>query len=200
MSEPKRNADFFKSDRYRKQQRNERVAAFEAECVATVLRILKLQKHTSALRTRCAAVTGRPLLRFAEFHEEFPSFPIFFGAQSLKEKKLHEHDKMRLPDLFKTFWEAPFVAPYLEFRESVRRRAGGRAVGLVFHRSRVPGGLVVHDGQDLPERAYGGLALVYRPKHPDEILYEDFKGRSMFVQPLSGIVSALFDKGHGWRP
>lgn len=200
MTKWERPSDYFKSNKYREQQKARHVASFEAETVSFVLRLLRLQKQESILRKRCAEVTGVANLRFTEFHEEFPSFPIYLGVKSLKEKKLHTHDKMMLPSLFKTFWEAPIVQPYLDFRETIGRRARERAVGLVFHRRGVPGGLVIHDGRDLPDRVLGGLALVYRPKHEEEILYEDFHGKAIYVQPLSSVVGALFNKGHGWRP
>lgn len=200
MSEFKHPADYFKSDKYRQLQKQRAASSFESDTVTFMLRLLKLQKRERDLRRACSDRTGSSNLTLADFHNEFPTFPIYLGARSLKDKKLHENDKMRLPTLYKTFWEAPFIKPYLEFRQTVLRRAGDRAVGLVFFRRGVPGGLVVHDGRDLPDRVLGGLALVYRPVHQEEILYEDFQGKAIYVQPLSSVVGALFNKGHGWRP
>lgn len=170
--------------------RTRELEAYEASRLTYLLRVFGMAPQAvRALIQRHVEIHGDPALRFAVFNREHPSFPIVLGAALLRD--LHTDPRCFLPNLFKAYDQAPFVAAYEAFFETASRTADGRAVGLVFRRKGVRHGLIMHNGVDLPGRVFGGLTLAY----------QDSTGKQrLFVQPFQTVVEQLHAKGHGWRP
>lgn len=166
--------------------------AFEEERVKFVLARCGIADRKWTLLNAAKAAYGRPRLTFRLFNEAFPTFPVFLGASRLGGVKLHEDPKSSLPEWFNHFDRTPFFKAYEEFYEQAAPAAGTRAVGLVFPRNRVRGGLVIHDG-GLDDYFVHGTVVTYTGGTKE-------KPFRLHVQPFNSLVDAIHHRGHGWKP
>lgn len=146
---------------------------------------LHLSHWERSLRRRQQNETGEFNLTFANFNEEFNSFPFLLGAANLGGKKLHTDASCLLPALFKDFEKVPFVVAYEAFFAKMQKRAHGRTIGLVFPRKGIPKGLVIHN-KSAERLGYEGLQAIYLGRE-----------RSLYVRTFRGVLEALDRGGHG---
>jgi hypothetical protein len=167
-------------------------AAFESRSLMFLLRAFGMAQVARTLRDACERRTGQPDLRYADFGESFPSFPVLIKAQQFR--GLHADPRCLLPSLFKAYQDTPFFVAYDEWYETIAQFAEetGRAVGLVFTRKGIKNGLIIHNhGGAFIDRCRG-LVLVYQSGKK--------KTQHIFLQPFQAFVEAAYARGHGWRP
>lgn len=164
--------------------------SFEARSLEFLMTRFGLKKQIPIFKRRCADLTGKFHLRFVDFHNEYPSFPVYLGSERIP--GIHTDARCFLPALFKNFDQTPFVSAYEQLYERLEPVAEGRAIGLIFNRKGISRGLVIHDGVDLPQRVFAGLSFVYQGGRKNI--------RRLFVQPYQTLVDQLHHGGHGWRP
>jgi hypothetical protein len=136
--------------------------------------------------------TTHERLTFHSFHERFPTFPFLLGCSRLRGVKLHLDKKAMIPSLFRQFNEAPFVAAYEQFYESMVARANGRSLGMVFPRKGIVRGLIIYSGDfdlDIPH----SLLWTYTGGTKKSL-------HRLYVRPFQQVVEAIHNKGAGWRP
>ena len=178
---------------------------FEHERVRFVLRRFKLDSFGHELLTMGGESKANQWLRFSAFNSMFPSFPFVLGIHRLRNLPLpgsakttssdysvHTDPNCVEPARFRKFTWCPFVVAYDELYETLAENvaSAGLHLGLVFPRSGLKEGMVIHN--DASEHFWTrGLCWVYK----DEAL-----DRKLYVQPFSDLIDAIHAGGHGWRP
>lgn len=166
-------------------------AQFEEARVYFVLQRFGLSRLVGEVRTSDPG--GADRLTFAAFNSLFPSFPLLLAVSSLGGIKLHVDPRAFLPSMFKKFADVPFVPFYEEVFEDLYPRANGRAVGMVFHRNGIRGGLVIYNADEFEPPAYTGVTVMYQGG--------DHKHRHrLYVRPFQEVILAIWNGGHGWKP
>jgi len=151
--------------------------------------------------------TGRRELRFAAFHERYPTFPFYFGTHTLcglavpwtagavggrtpYNYHVHRDPYSTEPARYKKFEWVPFVIAYRQFYNSASAAASGRSIGLIFPRRGMVDGMIIHN--DESEQFWtSGLCQVYKDPKTEKRLY---------VQPFAALIAAIYNNGRGWRP
>jgi hypothetical protein len=178
-------------------QRQERAAQWiasrevknEESIVTFLLDQLNVPEKKWKLLKLCKQRTGTGRLTLDLFDEFVPNFPLLMGCAPLsKVDKLHADNRCTLPALFRRFEEAPFVRAYQDFLYQEEHRAGGRALGLLFHRKGIPHGLVIHNDVGLKGYQRTGTRFVY----------EGTGDAHLVVERLDLLVEAICSSK--WRP
>ncbi len=155
----------------------------------------KAGKAAAALRAAADRAIGQPIVRFTEFNEANPTYPVLLGCSTLGGVKLHLEPTAMLPALINRFSSAPFVAAYEAFYDKVRDAAAGRVIGLVFPRKGVRHGMLIYAADDPQVLPLGEREAVF--------LYAggDKKDRHwVLVRAFQKAVEAIHNAGHGWTP
>ena len=184
----------------------EEEAKFEEARVRFVLREFKLTAVIPSLLRDQALVAGRPTLTFSAFADRFPSFPFLFGTSVLRlvevpwsrgavggrtsaDYVVHRDPYSTEPARYSKFGWVPFVIAYANFYESMAAEANGRRIGLIYPRTGLRDGMVIHN--DESEQFWtSGLVQVY--KDPDT-------QTRLYVQPFSALIKSIYASGRGWH-
>lgn len=166
---------------------------WEYRCVQYLLGAVGLKpvnKQAAALVHQHYQATGRAELTMQAFNEANPSFPLLLSCSAAAGHKLYLAKNALIPSLFNRFSAAQFVPYFEKWWEQVEGQANGRAIGLVFPRQGINGGMILH-GEGIEGvffRGFTGLDTGGTKKHPARLYLRAFR-------PL---VAAIHNSGHGW--
>lgn len=150
---------------------------FEADCVASVLKVLGRSSLKNSLIKKCEQNCGERRLRFLELCDHFYKMP-YIAARSLRK---HERKSSNADSLYKLFTRFEDRVLYTEFEDhasDIPQEFSGRHLGVVFNWPRIKGGLLVHD---------------YSVQHLDGVHLTFTSGDLVLhVEPLSQFVSRTY--------
>jgi hypothetical protein len=147
--------------------------------VKKLLRFYGLGHTERELRNRCADRTGNHYLLFCWFHDEHPTFPVWFAFR--KVRYLHE---LTLEDYLHRFSKTPLFAAWTEAWEQAPEHwlAAGQPIALAFESLHGMGAAVLTDCE--------------RPLADDSTrLVKSFRGVPLYMESLDQFLTGL-----GWQP
>ena len=189
------NLDSLRAELYRPKTsaevQEDREAAFNRSTTSFLFASLKLQAQLKALayeKRQLGLAWTYPTI--ADFNRMFPTFPLYLTAKYSRD--LHEQVSCGQVAMFRNFRKSTLYRWYQDSVDEARSYPaewGGRPCGLIVPRLGLARGLIVHES--VPYHPVG-LQFVFRGGPPrDELL---------IVQPLSSLLTAMYARGHGWRP
>lgn len=141
---------------------------FEEQSVTRVLKRYRLLKSAKwDLLLAHERKSGRKRLKFAEFHDRFPSFPVLLDARRLTQVSR----STSVPDLFKKFDCLPLWDAFVETRESYSGWPEDQPVGLIFSWPYC-GPLVIHNAR--LERKTPGLRIGWQGADGEAVIIQKF--------------------------
>jgi len=176
---------------------------FESSHVHHTFQRLKLDVEERALRKELKE-QDLELLTFRAFNSRFPTFPIALSCSrnmAYTDRKgnvvaargpLHTLAEAVHPQWFKKFMSLPFMYAYREIWDSMVTERAFRPLGMVFPRKGFQQGLIVHNG-DVEKFVPAGSSCHLYVGGGD-------KKMSLVVQPFTGLLDHIHDKGNGWKP
>lgn len=167
--------------------------SWEGKCVRYLLGAVGLKPvnhHSAILVKHDEQETGRGELTMRAFNELYPSFPLLLSCSAAAGHKLYLDRRALIPALFSRFSLAPFVKYYEDWYEQADGQANGRAIGLVFPRKGLPGGMILH-GEGIEGVFFKGATMVETggtKRHPARL----------YLRLYRSLVTAIHNGGHGW--
>ena len=141
-------------------------SGFESSAVKATLRLVGAGISPNDLMRR----SGKNVLTFDLFNQEFPTFPFYLVASrlrgiSLASKKttstyydVHTDPASTEPRRFKDFENVPFVVAYRQFSSGAVEAGESRPVAMVFPRKGLPSGMVIYRDDSM---TYAGSGTVW---------------------------------------